>query len=363
MWSMNRWPDGRQRHTRVRIERALERCLEWSKQGRHRKVLAEVERLIAGTPGDDDLSAQLLIWKAQALLSMGFPERALPAASKSWDLSSSPHACHLLSSALNSVGDSNQAEELLRMGWNLFPDAIHLPMQLAMMLADQGRLPEALDVLDSVHPAPQLPEDMQVFLVGLRANLLANVGRWSEAEEVLKEGIGRHPDASLLHEARETLDRERIRRDAELDLLESWRTTLRPLEGVAAEVDDAIGRCASVLDLSELVVVSARRLWRSYLQRGTPRLQLPDVWGAAAVAAVLELDGQRTSLSAFARSSGVQPSTMRSVVRRFRVYLDEQEFELARRAFGIRSNPRLSAESMHPQGDPDGATILPFPSP
>ena len=48
------------------------------------KVLAEVEQLMAATPDDDQITAQLLIWKAQALLSMGCPDRALPAASRSW---------------------------------------------------------------------------------------------------------------------------------------------------------------------------------------------------------------------------------------------------------------------------------------
>jgi tetratricopeptide (TPR) repeat protein len=350
-------------HADARINRALERCLEWSQQGRHRKVLAEVEGLLEGTSDDDHATAQLLIWKAQALLSMGCPERALPSASSSWDLESSPHACHLMSSALNAVGDSQQSEELLRMGWEVFPDAIHLPMQLAMILAEQGRLPEALDVLDEVTPTTQLPEDMQVFLVGLRANLLANVGRWSEAEEVLREGIGRHPESSLLHETRETLDRERGRRDAELDLVESWRSTLKPLDGVAAEVDEAIGRCGSILELPELVEMSARRLWRAYLQSVTVRLQSPNAWGAAVMAAVMELDGQRTSAASVARCMGVRPSTVRSVVRRFRNYLDEQDVEFARRAFAAYTNPRLSGlPAQHGQGDTDGARIVPFPS-
>jgi len=248
------------------------------------------------------------------------------------------------------------------MGWDVFPDAIHLPMQLAMILADQGRLPEALDVLDVVTPTTQLPEDMQVFLVGLKANLLANVGRWSEAEEVLREGIGRHPDSPLLYETRESLDRERSRRDAELDLVESWRSTLKPLDGVAAEVDDAINRCGLVLELPELVVMSARRLWRAYEQRVSVRLQSPHTWGAAIVAAIMELDGQRMSAAAVARSMGVRPSTVRSVLRRFRNYLSEQDVEFARRAFAAYTNPRLSGLPAYPQGDTDGARIVPFPS-
>jgi tetratricopeptide (TPR) repeat protein len=360
---MSRRPDERD-HLQARIERALEHCLEWSQQGRHRKVLAEVERLLTMVPQDDGLAAQLLIWKAQALLSMGCPERALPAASRSWEMESSPHACHLMASALNAVGESSHSEELLRMGWKLFPQAVHLPMQLAMILADQGRLPAALEVLDAVSPATQLPEDMQVFLVGLRANLLANVGRWTEAEDVLREGLGRHPDSSLLHEARESLDRERSRRWAELELLESWNKTLEPLDGVAAEVDEAITRCGAVMELPELVVVSSCRLWRAFLHRGSIRLQSPDSWATAVVAAVIEFDGQRTSVAAMARAMGVRPSTVRSVQRRFRRFLAEQDEELARRAFGASTNPRLAEPAVESRrGDEhEDASVVPFPS-
>jgi tetratricopeptide (TPR) repeat protein len=342
----------------ARIERALHRCLEWSHQGRHRKVLAEVERLLALIGDDIHLEAQLLIWKAQALLVMGYAERALPAASRSWKLNSSPHACHLLSSALHALGDSDQAEELLRVGWELFRDAVHLPMQLAMMLADQGRLPEALEVLDRVAPAPQLPEDMQVFLVGLRANLLATVGRWSEAEEVLQEGLGRHPDSPLLLEAHDSLHRERNRSRAEESLAESWRSSLEELDGVPAEVDEVIVRCASVLEVPELVALAARRLWRAYVALGPVRLQSPDPWGTAIVVAVLELDGRRPSAAAMARAMNVNAATLRSALRRVRRFIEDQDVEFARRAFGAMSNPRLDDPQSLPQSR---AEVVRFP--
>jgi hypothetical protein len=45
-----------------RVQRTLERCLDWSQQGRHRKVLTEVERLLRLVRNDRQLQAQLLIW-------------------------------------------------------------------------------------------------------------------------------------------------------------------------------------------------------------------------------------------------------------------------------------------------------------
>ncbi len=326
---------------KTRVERALERCLEWSQQGRHRRVLAEVQRLLVLARDDSFLTSQLLNWKAQALLAMGCAERALPAASQSWTLRSSPHACHLMASALHAIGDSDQSEDMLRVGTELFPDAVHLPMQLAMMMADQGRLPEALEVLDRVAPTRQLPDDMQVFLVGLRANLLATVGRWSEADAVLREGLGRHPDSSLLIEAQDSLNRQWNRSRAEDRLADSWRGALDEIDGVAAEVDEAIMRCGSVLECSDLTVLAARRLWRAFRDRDPVRVQTPEPWAAALILAALEVDGRPTAAAAVARSMAVNPTTVRSALRRLRGYLAEQDVELSRRAFGALSNPRL----------------------
>ncbi len=343
---------------RARVDRALARCLEWSHRGEHRRVLAEVERLLALSADDPHMEAQLLIWKSQALLAMGHAERAFPAASRSWHLQCSAHACHLMATALHALGDSDQAEKLLQMGLELFRDAVHLPMQLAMMLADQGRMPEAIDVLDRVAPARELSEDLQVFLAGLRANLLATVGRWSEAEAVLEEGLGRHPDSPLLLETHDSLHRERRLRRAERALADSWRASLEPLDGVPAEVDEAVIHCGAVLETPELVVLAARRVWRAYLAQGPVRLQTPDPWATALVVSVLELDGRRPSAAALARATAVNPSTVRSALRRLRGFLADQDPEVARRAFGVTTNPRLD------QADPRVATdgeVVRFP--
>lgn len=342
------------------VQRTLERCLDWSQQGRHRKVLSEVERLLRRVRDDRQLEAQLLIWKAQALLSMGYPDRALPPASRSWQLVSSPHACHLMATALHAVGDSDRAEELLAMGAELFPAAIHLSIQLAMILADQGRMPEALDILDGVSPSAQLPDDMQVFLVGLRANLLATAGRWSEAEAVLEEGLGRHPGSSLLLEAHHSISVEWNRQLAEASLVASWRDTLERLEGVPAEVDDAIVRFGMVLEAGEVVVLAAQRLWRAFNDRETVRLQSPEPWAVALLMAVLELDGYRPAAAALGRATACNASTMRSALRRVRCYLETLEPGFARRAFGAASNPRLD-ETGPPRAHRRHDTVVRFP--
>lgn len=345
-----------------RIQSALERCLDWSQQGQHRRVLAEVERLLKVARGDRHLEAQLLIWKAQALLSMGEPERALVASRESWQLASSPHACHLMATSLSTVGDADRAEELLLLGVELFPDAIHLPVQLAMMLADQGRLPEALQVLDRVTPSTQLPDDMQIFLVGLRANLLATIGRWSEAEAVLEEGLGRHPGSTLLLETHHTIRFEWNRKVAEQSLAASWKEELDRLPGVAAEVDEAIVACAEVLEVGELVELAARRLWRAYDAREPVRVQTPGAWAAALVAAVLELDGFQPSVAAIGRAARSNPSTVRTALRRLRSYLESLDPGLTRRAFGAVSNPRLDNLGPPTPGAPAG-TVVRFPDP
>jgi hypothetical protein len=337
----------------------LKRCLEWSQQGRHRKVLAEAERMLVLARDDERLTAHILIWKAQALLAMGYADRAFPAASESWELESSPHSCHLMAAALHSQGNHDQAEKYLKMGWKVFPDAVHLPMQLAMMLADQGRLPEALDVLDDVVPSVQLPDDVHVFLVGLRANLLATIGRWTEAEDVLREGLGRHPDSSLLLETHDSINRERTRRRAEKRLVESWRNSLEPIDAVAAEVDDAIVRCASVLEMPEIRVLASRRLWRAFFSRAPVRLQSPEPWGVAVVIAALEIDGREPSAAAIARAMSVNQSTLRAALRRIRSYLGELDPGFARVAFGAFSNPRLDEERAWSTRAPDN--VIPFP--
>lgn len=344
-----------------RIERALRRCLEWSRTGRHLKIITEVDRALPAIGDQPALEAQLLIWKAQAHLAMGDADSAHPAAFRSWNLDPSSYACHLLSNALAAVGQPDDAEELLRSGWELFPEAFHIPVQLAILLADQGRHPEALDTIDLLPQGAPVPDDLQVFLLGLHANLLATMGRWGEADGVLREGRFRFPESDLLDDAHASLGHSWERFRAHQTLADSWNDGLTPLDGVAREVDDAIVRQGSLNELPTLVVLGARRLWRAYFEAFQPRLQSPQPWGAALLAAILELDGANPSITAMARLTKSPVSTTRSALTRFRRFLGGLDGNLARRAFAATTNPQLD----DPQGstsENDVGTVVPFPT-
>lgn len=344
-----------------RIERALRRCLEWSRSGRHIKIINEVDRALPAIGDQPQLEAQLLIWKAQAHLAMGDPDSAQPAASRSWHLDPSSYACHLLSNALVAVGQPDDAENLLKSGCDLFPDAYHLPVQLAILLSDQGRHPEALDTIDALPRGAPVPDDLQVFLLGLHANLLAAVGRWGEADGVLKEGRFRHPDSDLLEEAHHSLGGAWDRYRRQKTLSDSWSAGLAPLDGVASEIDDAIIEQGSLNELPRLVILAARRLWRAYFEAHHPRVQNPQPWGAALLAAILELDGVTPPVTAMARVTRTPVSTTRSALTRIRRFLGSLHSDLARRAFAAMTNPQLK-EASAPSTAAESGTVVPFPS-
>jgi len=349
---MNRG-DGTTRGSQLsRIERALRRCLEWNRTGRHLKIINEVDRALPAVASQPRLAAQLLIWKAQAHLAMGDPESAHPVAERSWDLDPSPYSCHLLANALAAVSQPDDAEKLLKTGWDLFPDAYHLPVQLALLLADQGRHPEALDAIDSLPRDAPIPDDLQIFLLGLHANLLAAMGRWGEADGVLREGRHHHPESDLLEEAHLSFDRAWSRFRAEETLADSWSRGLDPLDGVALEVDEAVVRQGSIKEHPRLVILAARRLWRAYVETHQPRPQSPEAWGAALLAAVLEIDHERPSISDLARIAQTPVSTTRSALARFRRFLGQLDANLASRAFAGTTNPQLE----------DGRVSVPAPS-
>jgi tetratricopeptide (TPR) repeat protein len=347
--------------TRSRVERALEKFPDWGQKGRYRAIAAEVDRLLPDAQEQVHLKATLLVWQAQAHLAMGSAELALPSASDSWELEPSPHACHLASNALEALGDLDASEEMLRIGWRLFPEAVHLPVQLAVVLSDQARLPEALDILDEIPLDHRIPNDLQVFLFGLRSNLLATMGRWAEAEEALNEGIDFHPDSELLGQAHDALRQARGRSRAEKVLENSWRDSLSGLDGSAAEVDESVIRCGDVNEFSTLIVLGARRLWRAYLEQRRARPQTPDVWGVALVLAILEIDNKRQPIAPIARSIGCNPSSVRKVLARFRAFLSSLDIEFAARAFAAHTNPRLSRDPASARCDLPPAEVLRFP--
>lgn len=344
-----------------RIERALRRCLEWSRTGRHIKIITEIDRALPAIGEQPQLEAQLLIWKAQAHLAIGDPESAHPAAARSWDLDPSPYACHLLANALAAVGQPDDAENLLSTGWDLFPTAFHLPVQLAILLSDQGRHPEALDTIDLLPRGAPVPDDLQVFLLGLHANLLAAAGRWGEGHGVLREGRYRHPESDLLEDAHQSFAKAWSRFRAEEALSDSWSKGLKPLDGVAEEVDDAMIRQGSINELPGLVVLGARRLWRAYLEAHQPRLQTPEAWGVALLLAILEIDKTRPSIAAMARRAQTSVATTRSALNRFRGFLSLLDANLANRAFAAMTNSQLDDGPIPPPASEPG-TVVPFPS-
>lgn len=346
----------------ARVERTLRNCVDWSKAGQHRKIVSEIDKHLDEFDDDSTHRPALLIWKAQALLAMGLAERALPAASQSWDLEPSPHACHLTANARETLGDLDGAEELLRVGWRLFPNAIHLPVQLAVTLSDQGRHPEAFDILEEIPIDDRLPSDFQVFLFGLRSNLLASMGRWAEADDVLRTGLDQHPSSEVLSDAHAVLSGARKRTRAEKALAKSWAEGLSELSGSAREVDESAIRCGAVNELPEIVVLAARRLWRAYLDHRRVRPQVPDVWGAALVYSVLELDGVEPTISAMAASVGSKPTSVGSAVRRVRAFVESLDPEFARRAFAANSNPRLETPPRPKGAGAPSAEILQFPT-
>lgn len=360
---MGRSTDGSGSDPKVRVERALRRCAELNREGHHREVVATTDAELRELGEDSHLRAALLVWNAQALLSLGQAQRALTSASLSWELEPTPHACHLTANALEALGGVDEAEELLRMGWRLFPDAVHLAVQLAIIFSDQARIPEALDILQELPLDDRVPDDLEIFLFGMRSNLLAALGRWAEADDLLGEGIAAHPDSALLNTARADLQAARRRSKAESALASSWASGLEKLETSAAEVDESIVRCGQVHELPELVVLAARRLWRAFLERHRARPQAPDVWAAGLILAVLELDGEAPPAATFARSFACRPSSVRSVIARLRRFTDSLDREFAMRGFAARNNPRLEGMPHLKQPPFRSAEVVRFPTP
>ena len=345
------------------MEHLLARCADWSRTGRHRKILEAIENLLPSVTGHPGLEAHLLVWKAQALLAMGSPERATAAASRSWELEVSSHACHLMAACCLSRGDTEEAEQFLRAGLEEFPEAVHLSFRLAVVLAEEGRMPEALEVVDDINLGETPPDDLSVFRFGLRANLLAALGRWQEAKVTLDEGLSLHPEAALLREANELLVREHDRRLAEKRLTESWTGTMTELDGVAATVDEEISLIVLRAEIPEVVALAARRLWRAFSGAVEVSPRAPRAWAAACLAAVFELDDAAFPTVTVALLADASPATVRSILRRIRAYLGTLDRAFVLRSFAGRTNPRLSENVPATAGSSETARVLHFPKP
>jgi len=323
------------------VERLLERCATWIVQERHRKVLEEIEKVLPSTTGYPELEAQLHLWKAQALLATGTPERALSAASRSWDLDASPHACYLAAESLVRLDEADRAETLLQTGRQVFPDAPHLSLALAMLLADEGRMPEALDVVEEMaRPAGDSPQT-EVFRAGLHANLLASMGRWDEAMAVLDQSLGQNPDSALLSETRRDLTRHIQRAEAGAALVESWLDELDASPSPFSEVEEEVGHLARIFERGPLLPLAACRLFRAHVHSTGVRPRHVTAWALALLLTVQELDGETPATAPFARAVGLAPSSVRTIRRRLEGFLASMEADFVLRSFGCSSNPRL----------------------
>jgi len=250
---------------------------------------------------------------------------------------------------------------MLEMGRKVFPSSVHLQLQLAMLLSDQGRLPEALAVIETTAPEADDSNEMQTFILGMQANLLATMGRWAEADSALREGLEQHPGSTLLHEAHESINHAWARNRAEEALVNSWQSGLQSMVGVPAEVDEAIVHFGAVVELPRLSVLAARRLWRAFASAVSPRVVSPDPWAVASLLAAAEVDGGRTAAAAMARATRTRPDTVRSILRKLRAFLDDFDAEFRNRAFGAFSNPMLDAQPERETPDTPFGQVVSFP--
>ncbi len=348
------------------VRRVLSRCAELAEAGRHRKVLEEVARALPSAEGTPELEGELLIWRAQALLAMGMAGEAEVAAQSAWERMPCPQACDLVACALADLGELEEAERMLLLGDELFPEAPHLKIRLATLLTEQGRLPEALDCLEEIAPDQELDEATELFLLGLKSNILGVLGHWEQAESLLRHGLQRFPGNRLLEETGANIESVRRRSLAGDRLAELWESELTELFAFSArDVDDAIVELARELEIPRLVELAARRLWRSFLAVEQVRPRAVEAWALAVLLAVTRLDGLDVPVSPAARAVWANEGTVRQALRRVEGFLGGFDDRFARRQFAAMANPRLDEEpnDQSPGRKREGGTVLRFPDP
>ena len=331
---------------RDRISDLLARCERWSELGTYRKILEAVERALPSTEEVPDLRTELLIWKAHALGAMGMPDRAYAAAADAWELGPSSQASHIMALALIHEGEDDHAEQVLRFGLQRFPNAAHLVFQLALLMAEQGRVPEAMDLInDSEIDVEGEDEPVLALHVGIRANLLARMGRWDEALQMVEKAVEAHPDISELQETYVTLKSQHDLYHAQDRLATRWQASLQPLdEDPAAGVDASIKTLGASLDLPQLVILAAQRLWRRFLDVDPAKPRAYEAWAAALLASIFALDGGSAPLSFFAHYAETSYETVRSAYRRIGAFLGRLPRNEAALAFAVRLNPQLDPD-------------------
>ncbi len=149
---------------------------------------AEAERLAVGAAAFD----RPLVEAAQALIDNDMPiaERLLKDRLRQdpFDFT----AVRMLAEVAARIGRVNDSENLLRRALQLAPSFTEAKYNLAKMLHDQGRSPEALVLLDEIDADGTTAEPHR----GLRAAVLGRVGRYDEAIASYRNLLERKPGES-----------------------------------------------------------------------------------------------------------------------------------------------------------------------
>lgn len=341
------------------VARTLKRWADWSSRGRSRRVLSEAPRHLQAVSGHPELEAPMLLWVAQAQMDVGQVEAAVESAQTSWELDPSAHATHTLAIALNLAGELPRAIQLLELGLQMHPPAFNLSLQLAMFLGEEGRVPEALDLLRDLDPDTCSEGSSAVLYYRIRAGMSAAAGCWREADEVLRSGIDRCDDPDL-ESARGELHAAWSRTCRSRELAAEWTDSLDELPGRLAEVDDALEDLAAAMESSDLVAAAARRLWRSLAHADPPRVRNPRTWAAACLTAVFDLDGRPSPAPVLARISGCHRSGISRARRRVQTHLEHYDTRFRLRSFAAHANPRLDEEPREAVAM-DSGSVVPFP--
>ncbi len=320
----------------------------------------EALSLAAGLP---TAKAEAFLWKAQAYLALDDPDEALAAAEEAWALSPNEETCAVAGSALAAKGDTERAEELFLLGMELFPEDPHIRLRLAIVLSEQLRIPEALEILDAIDPET-LDERGSLFYHGLKANILGLLGHWDEADETLAEGLERNPGAIVLEETGKALEHARELLAAETRLVKDWRQDLEPLEDIGADdIDRLISELTRPLGIPSVMELAARRLWRALLAASPLRPVASEAWATALLVAISRIDGEPMPVTAACRVTGASRATVHSALRKIQAYLDTLEPRFLRTQFAALTNPRLEdGRSISGEdGSQNSANVVRFP--
>jgi Flp pilus assembly protein TadD len=115
------------------------------------------------------------------------------------------HAAKMGSIYWEDLGDIEAAERTLRESLQIVPDSPPVNMVLALLLAGEKRLQEALPYFDTALMGDDLPQDLRIRLFVEAAKTHALLGRYDRAAEIMAaliQAYPDHPNASAWRETR-----------------------------------------------------------------------------------------------------------------------------------------------------------------